>query len=363
MCALRPERKRQMKQYWSKRIQNQNAYTAGEQPKDKKYIKLNTNESPYPPSPEVLRAIVSSLDELRLYPDPNYTDLIEAVSEVYGVSGEQVFAGNGSDEILAMCFLAFFDPGRPILFPDITYTFYPVYADLYGLDYSLVSLNDDFTVPVEKLYGSQGGVVLANPNAPTGIALELEDVERIVASNPETVVIVDEAYVEFGVRSAVSLIDRYPNLLVVRTSSKSYALAGLRVGWAMGSVNLISALNVVKNSFNSYTLGRPAIAGGAAGIRDRDYFEKCRSRIVATREHTAAELRALGFQLTDSSTNFLFAEHPEINAETLFHALKQRGILVRFFKIPRISNRLRISIGTPEDMAYVVAQIKEILNQ
>jgi histidinol-phosphate aminotransferase len=352
-----------MKEFWSKRIENLQPYTAGEQPKDKKYVKLNTNENPYPPSRKVTEAIISSLNDLRLYPDPDCTEIIEAVSEVYGISARKIFAGNGSDEILAMCFLAFFDPGKPVTFPDITYTFYPVYCGLYGLDYRLVPLNDDFTVPVRQLFQTPGGVVIANPNAPTGIALELSDIERIVSENPDSVVIIDEAYVEFGTQSAVSLIDKYPNLLIVRTSSKSYSLAGLRVGWAMGNEDLINALNVVKNSFNSYTLGRPAIAGGAAGIRDREYFELCRKKIIATRDKTAASIRNLGFDLTPSSTNFLFAEHPDISAETLFYELKKRGILVRYFNKPRISNRLRISVGTEEQMDYVVGQLADILRK
>ncbi|NLO48483.1 MAG: histidinol-phosphate transaminase [Clostridiales bacterium] len=350
-----------MKEFWSKRIYNQQAYTAGEQPKDKKYIKLNTNENPYPPSPKVKEAIMAALNDLRLYPDPNCTEIIEAVSEVYGVSTEKIFAGNGSDEILAMSFLAFYDPGRPVTFPDITYTFYPVYSELYGLSYNLIPLNEDFTVPVERLFRSPGGVVLANPNAPTGIALKLYDIERIVSENPDFTVIIDEAYVEYETQSAVSLIDKYANLLVVRTSSKSYSLAGLRVGWAIGNENLINALNVVKNSFNSYTLGRPALAGGAAGIRDREYFEMCRKKVIFTRRKTAESMQELGFELTPSSANFLFAEHPKINAETLFHALRERGILVRYFNKPRIGNRLRISVGTDYQMSVMVEQLSDIL--
>lgn len=349
-----------VKKYWSSRIANQQAYVAGEQPKDKKYIKLNTNENPYPPSPKVIEAIRSSLGDLRLYPDPDCTELVKAIGEIYDIGELNIFPGNGSDEILAMAFLAFFEPGKTLLFPDITYTFYSVYANLYGLDYLTVPVNDDLTIPVGELFGSPGGVVLANPNAPTGIALGLKDVESIVANNPDNVVIVDEAYVDFGADSAVTLIDRYPNLLVVQTGSKAYSLAGLRVGWAMGSENLINALKVVKNSFNSYNLGRPAIAGGAAALRDRKYFEQCRDKIVATRDKAVESLRELGFDVTDTCTNFLFAEHSSVNAETIFKSLREKGVLVRYFNIPKVDNRLRITIGTEEDMNNTIDRLKEI---
>lgn len=350
-----------MKKYWSSRIKNQQPYVFGEQPKDKKYIKLNTNENPYPPSPRVFEAIQASLEELRLYPDPACSELVSAISQLFGIGEKNIFCGNGSDEILAMAFPAFFEPGRPILFPDITYTFYPVYADFYGLDCRTVPVEADFTIPYKKLFNSPGGVVLANPNAPTGISLEPDMVESIIKNNPDNVVIVDEAYVDFGGRSAVSLIDRYPNLLVVRTTSKSYSLAGLRVGWAMGNENLIAALNVVKNSFNSYTLGRPAIAGGAAALRDRQYFKTCIDKVIKTRQETAKALKGLGFNITPSCTNFLFVSHEKAGAEHIFKRLREEGILVRYFKKPRIDNWLRITIGTEEDMKAVVKKLEEIL--
>lgn len=350
-----------MKEYWSGRIKNQQAYVFGEQPKDKKYIKLNTNENPYPPSPRVIEAIEASLGELRLYPDPECSELVSAISQLFGIEGKNIFCGNGSDEILAMAFPAFFEPGKHILFPDITYTFYPVYADYYGLDYKTIPVEDDFTIPYKKLYNSPGGVVLANPNAPTGIALPPDKVESIIQNNSGNVVIVDEAYVDFGGRSAVSLIDKYPNLLVVRTGSKSYSLAGLRVGWAMGNENLIAALNVVKNSFNSYTLGRPAIAGGAAALRDSEYFKICTDRVIKTRQEVAKALGEMGFDVTASCTNFLFVRHEKAGAEIIFKALREEGILVRYFKKPRISEWLRISVGTDEDMQIVVEKLKKIL--
>ncbi len=349
-----------MKKLWSKRIQELEAYVPGEQPKDRRYIKLNTNENPYPPSPKAVAAMESAIGEaMRLYPDPECTELVEAIAKRYGIKKEQVFVGNGSDEVLAMCFPAFFDSDSAILFPDITYSFYPVYAELYQVPYTTVPLNDDFTVPVEAFLAPNGGVIIANPNAPTGIELPLEAIESIAAGNPDSVVIVDEAYVDFGGVSTLPLIEKYPNVLVVRTTSKSYSLAGLRVGWAMGDPNLIAALNTVKNSINSYTLDRVAIAGGAAAIEDEGYFNSCCEKVIATRERSIAALRELGFRCLPSATNFIFAEPEGISAEELFKKLRERGVLVRYFKKPRISSFLRISVGTDEEMEALVAAIKD----
>ncbi len=351
-----------MKELWSPRIRGLEAYVPGEQPKDRRYIKLNTNENPYPPSPKAIEAMREAVSaDLRLYPDPECTALLSALSRRYGVPAERIFTGNGSDEVLAMAFAAFFDPaGLPIRFADISYSFYPVYAAFYGLPYEAVPLREDFTVPAEGFCMPNGGVVLANPNAPTAMALPLSEVERIVAANPGSVVIVDEAYVDFGGESALSLLDRYPNLLVVRTTSKSYSLAGLRVGWAMGNEELIAALNTVKNSFNSYTLDRIAIAGAAAAIEDRAYFEACCQKVIATRERSVRELTALGFTCLPSSANFIFAAPQRIGAEELFRRLRAEGVLVRYFKKPRIDGFLRISVGTDEEMDALFAAVRRI---
>ena len=351
-----------MKKYWSNRIKELEAYVPGEQPKDRRYIKLNTNENPYPPSPKAVEAMQGAIgDEMRLYPDPECSAVVEAIAQRFGIKKEQIFVGNGSDEVLAMCFPAFFDGDKPILFPDITYSFYPVYADLYQVPYETVPLSEDFTVPVDKMLQTNGGVIIANPNAPTGIALPLEAIERIAAGNLDSVVIVDEAYVDFGGESALPLINKYPNVLVVRTTSKAYSLAGLRVGWAMGNENLISALNTVKNSINSYTLDRVAIAGGAAAIADEAYFKACCDKVIATRERSIAALTELGFRCLPSSANFIFAGPSAIAADELFVKLREKGVLVRYFKKPRINGFLRISVGTDEEMNALLAAIKEIL--
>lgn len=352
-----------MNQYWSELARRLDPYVPGEQPKDKKYIKLNTNENPYGPSPRVLEAIRNNTDEsLKLYPDPTCDMLLAAAAGYYGVKKEQVFAGNGSDEILAFSFMAFFDPGRPVLFPDITYSFYPVYARLFNIDYRTVSLGEDFEVPEEKLYGSPGGVILANPNAPTGRCLSLASVKRILDSNASNVVMVDEAYIDFGGESAVSLIDSYPNLLVIHTFSKSRSLAGMRLGFAIGNSNLIAAMNSVKNSFNSYTVDRLAIAAGIEAFKDKEHFETTRNRVIATRGRVVGEMAALGFKVTESSANFIFAMHPRVKAEVIFNELRSAGILVRYFKKPRIDNYLRITIGNDDEMDSFLMAVKEIVS-
>ncbi len=351
-----------MKEFWSPRIRDMVPYTPGEQPKDRKFIKLNTNENPYPPSAEALAAIREAAGEgLRLYPDPDGADLREALAACYGVKESQIFLGNGSDEILAFAFQALFDPEKEIVFPDITYSFYPVYAALFGQRFREIPLDEHFGVPVDQFLGNNGGVVLANPNAPTGREIPLSDIREILSCNPDVAVVIDEAYVDFGASSALELLDRYPNLLVVRTMSKSRSLAGLRGGFAFGSENLIAALNCVKNSFNSYTLDRLALAGAGGALRDDAYFRTTLLKIVHTRDKTAARLKGLGFQVCDSSSNFLFLSHPDVPARMLLDGLRQRGILVRWWDKPRISNHLRVTVGTDGEMDALCAALEELV--
>ena len=350
-----------MKEFWSKRIRDAVPYVPGEQPRDRKFIKLNTNENPYPPSPKALDAMKEALNgDLRLYPDPECAELRAAAAECWSVKPEQVFCGNGSDEILAFCFQAFFDPDKEIVFPRITYSFYPVYSDYFGLNRREVPMNPDFSDPVELLCGNNGGVVLANPNAPTGIAVGLDVVEKLLQANPDVVVVVDEAYVDFGAESAVKLIDRYPNLIVVETLSKSRSLAGLRVGFAVGQENLINALRCVRDSINSYTVDRVAQAGAAAALKDRAYFDETRKKVMGTRAWVAAELEKLGFTVCPSQTNFLFVRHQEKSGKEIFSYLRQEGILVRRWDIPEIVDWLRISIGTDEEMQEMIRVLQQL---
>jgi histidinol-phosphate aminotransferase len=344
------------KQFWSERIREQTPYTAGEQPNVRGLIKLNTNENPYPPS-----KFEGALRSLRRYPDPNCTELTQTISGVYGVRENQIFIGNGSDEVLAMAYMAFFD-GK-LYAPDVTYSFYPVWAKFFGAEYHTIELNADFSVPADKFCGLDGGVIIANPNAPTGILLNIKDVERIVASNPEHVVIIDEAYIDFaGGLTALSLIDKYPNLLVVRTMSKSYSLAGIRVGYAMGDANLISALNVVKDSFNSYTVDSAAQTFAKSGLKDTGYFNLTRAKVIEVRERTKVQLRELGFTVTDSQANFLFASPPNgITAADVFAELRERRILVRHWNLPRIDNYLRITVGTKREMKKLTDALRTII--
>ena len=351
-----------MKEFWSGRIRDVTPYTPGEQPKDRRFIKLNTNEGPWPPSPKVLAAIKEAADDhLRLYPDPECSELCAAIAEREGLKPEQVFCGNGSDEILAFAFQAFFDPDREVVFPRITYSFYPVYTDFFGLTRREVPMNPDFSDPIDLLCGNNGGVVLANPNAPTGIAVNLDVVEKILRANPGVVVVVDEAYVDFGADSAVGLIGRYPNLLVIQTASKSRALAGLRVGWAMGDENLTAALRCVRDSVNSYTLDRLAQAGAKAAIEDEEYFQTTRQKVMDTRTWTERALTERGFAVLSSQANFVFASHPAHTGRELLDGLRQRGILVRWWDRPEIENWLRISIGTPEEMETLVKALDEFI--
>ncbi len=354
-----------MKEFWSNRIAGIVPYTPGEQPKNRRFIKLNTNENPYGPSLRAVEAITAEAgDALRLYPDPDATQLRQAAAKLYGITPEEIFAGNGSDEVLAFAFQAFFDAGSTIAFADITYSFYPVYADLFGIAYDRIPLREDFTLPVEQFCtGTYAGLVVCNPNAPTGIQLPMEDIIRIVEANPHVVVLIDEAYVGFGGQSALELIRTYPNVLVIQTMSKDRALAGMRIGLAFGNPNLIAGLNAVKNSFNSYTLDRLAIVAGTAALEDTAYFEQSRRRVMATRQITTERLRALGFLVHESHTNFLFATHPRASAPWLQQALRERGILVRYFKLPRIDNYLRITVGTEEEMEIFCATMAELLQE
>lgn len=339
-------------------------YTPGEQPREK-VIKLNTNECPYPPSPMVIKAMKElDWERLRLYPDPLMTELTESLADFYGVRPSQVFAGVGSDDVLSMCFLTFFAGERPVLFPDITYSFYDVWAEVYRIPYETRKLDGNFRIVPSDYTVPNGGIVIANPNAPTGIGEDLGVIEGIIEGNRDSVVIIDEAYVDFGAKSALPLIDKYDNLIVVRTMSKSRALAGMRVGYCFGSEELIKYLNDVKYSVNSYTLNIPSIAAGAAGIKDRQYFLDSVSRIIKTRERTAERLAEAGFSFFDSSANFIFAKPPEgIDAVWLFEELKKHGIYVRYFNRDRISDYLRITIGTDEEMDRFFETLKKIIKE
>lgn len=351
-----------MKEFWSKRIRDAVPYTPGEQPRDRKFVKLNTNECPYPPSPRVIEAIRAAAGEgLRLYPDPECTELRSAIAKREGLRSEQVFCSNGSDEALAFAFQAFFDPEKEIVFPRITYSFYPVYTSYFGLECRQVPMNPDFSDPIDLLCGNNGGVVLANPNAPTGIAVGLDTVEKLLRANPDVVVIVDEAYVDFGADSAAGLIDRYPNLLVVQTASKSRSLAGLRVGWAMGNENLIAGLRCVRDSINSYTVDRLAQAGAKAAIEDEDYFQSTRKKVIATRERAAEALKGKGFTVLPSQANFLFARHPAHGGKELLDGLRANGVLVRWWGDPLIKDWLRISIGTDGEMEALMRALDKLI--
>lgn len=350
-----------MSKFWSPLIRQLKPYVPGEQPKMQRLVKLNTNENPYGPSPRVLEAIRAQLDErLRLYPDPESEQLRQVIARYHGVTPDQVFVGNGSDEVLAHIFHGLLKQDQPILFPDITYSFYPVYCGLYGVESRVVPLTERFEISPEDFLVPNGGVIFPNPNAPTGRALPLAGVERIVAGNPDSVVIVDEAYVDFGAESAVALVDRYPNLLVTQTLSKARSLAGLRVGLAIGHVDLIEALNRVKNSFNSYPLDRLAQAGAVAAYEDQGWFEQCRNRVMAERERVTAAMAAMGFEVLPSSANFIFARHGSLRGADLAASLRQQGIIVRHFGKPRIDNFLRITIGTAEQNDELLTALRAL---
>ncbi|WP_454690868.1 histidinol-phosphate transaminase [Achromobacter aloeverae] len=355
-----------MSRFWSPVVAGLSPYVPGEQPKLRNLVKLNTNENPYGPSPKVLDAIRAACDDsLRLYPDPGAEQLRQAIGRRYGVAPAQVFVGNGSDEVLALAFQALLNHEAPLRFPDITYSFYPVYCGLYGIRQETVPLTGDFRIdPADYLPAAgkgAGPVILPNPNAPTGRPLALADIERIVAGNPGVVVAVDEAYIDFGGESAVPLVARYDNLLVIQTLSKSRSLAGLRVGYAIGSTALIEGLDRVKNSFNSYPIDRLASAGAVAAIEDEDYFQQTCAAVVRTREALTADLHAFGFEVLPSAANFVFARHPAHDAAQLAAALRQEGIIVRHFRHPRIDQFLRISVGTDAECHSLVQALKGIL--
>lgn len=352
-----------MSKFWSEMAKRAEPYVPGEQLAKKNIIKLNTNENPYPPSPKVIEAIQNELHttNLRLYPSPTMDELRTTIGAYYGLDKANVFVGNGSDEVLAFAFMGLFDPGKPIRFPQITYSFYPVYAKVFNIDYEEVPLNDDFTLDVERFFESVGGVIFPNPNAPTSIYLPLHEIERILKHNKDRVVIVDEAYVDFAEASAATLINKYDNLLVVQTMSKSRALAGLRVGFALGNNELIKGLIRMKDSFNSYPVDRLALVGAKAAIEDETYFREITKKIIQTRTWVTEELQSLGFKVLPSQTNFVFTTHETYPAERLYEALRQRNILIRYFKTKPIENYIRITIGTDEEMKQLIRAIEEII--
>ena len=359
-----------MSRFWSAVVHGLTPYVPGEQPKLDNLVKLNTNEHPYGPSPRALEAIRAATgDGLRLYPDPNADALKAALAKRHGVQPQQVFVGNGSDEVLAHAFMALLKHDRALWFPDISYSFYPVYCGLYGVAHRSIPLAEDFAIRVEDYLPQPGqaaaerpgAIIFPNPNAPTGRLLALAEVERIVAGNPDAVVLVDEAYVDFGGESAIALVDRYPNLLVTHTFSKSRSLAGLRVGYAVGHAELIEGLERVKNSFNSYPLDRLAIAGAVAAMEDGEYFERCCQAVIATRETLSTDLAGLGFEVLPSAANFIFVRHPQRDAAELAKALRERSIIVRHFKLPRIDQFLRITVGTDAECKALSEALRVIL--
>ncbi|MCL2801550.1 MAG: aminotransferase class I/II-fold pyridoxal phosphate-dependent enzyme [Treponema sp.] len=380
-----------MSEYWNERTKNISPYVPGEQPRDRQFVKLNTNENPYPPSPKVIEAIKNAANKnLRLYPDPECTQFREAVAARYGVKPQQVFAGNGSDEILGFAFGAFFESKTvccssccatrcadcdgskkpaPILFPDITYSFYPVYADLWNIPFKTIPLCEDFTINTDEYKINCGGVILPNPNAPTSIALESDKLLELAKylEPLNKVLIIDEAYIAFSsaknAQSVISFIDKHPNLLVVHTLSKSYSLAGLRAGFAISNEKLIEALCRIRDSFNSYTLDRLALAGAAAAIADKQYYDEINTKVIAARERTVKELKNLGIDVLPSSANFVFIKAPNLKGEDFFLKLREKGILVRHFKNAKIADYLRICIGTDEEMDIVLAACREIIGR
>jgi len=347
---------------WEENVRKVVPYVPGEQPDKKNMIKLNTNECPYPPAPGVMKAIKEfDPDCLRLYPNPSAKQLVDSIADYYQVAPEQVFVGVGSDDVLAMAFLAFFNSDQPIFFPDITYSFYDVWADLFRIPYQKKELDEQFVIRKEDYYGPNGGIILPNPNAPTGILEPIELFEDILKKNPDVIVIVDEAYIDFGGTSTIELVERYENLLVVQTFSKSRAMAGMRIGFAIGSPKLIKYLNDVKFSFNSYTMNQPSLYIGVEAIKDDAYFKEVTGKIIATRERVKKELKELGFEFTDSVSNFIFATHPDYSAIELQNVLRNQEIYVRRFALPRIENYLRISIGTDAEMDTMIAFLKKFI--
>ncbi len=353
-----------MNRYWSNLVSSLQPYTPGEQPQDQQYIKLNTNESPYPPSPRVTE-VMQTFDYSRLarYPDPESRDLVKALADRHQLQPDQVFVGNGSDEVLAHCFQAFFKQTMSILFPDISYSFYPVYCSLFQIEYRQPELDDQFRIRLDDYATDNGGIIIPNPNAPTGIALELGQIRSLLENNRDSVVIIDEAYVDFGAQSACQLIDEFDNLLVVQTFSKSRSLAAIRIGFACGNRLLIEALQRVKNSFNSYPISSLNQAAAIAAVEDEEYFQQTRRRIIDNREQLTRELQTMDFEVLPSSANFVFAEHRRLHAEDLYQRLKSAGILVRYFNKQRINNHLRISVGDETECQALTRALQAITNE
>lgn len=349
---------------WENNVRKIVPYTPGEQPKEKNIIKLNTNENPYPPSPEVNEALKGiKYSDLRLYPDPEASELVKAIADVYGVKKSEVFVGVGSDDVLSVAFLSFFNSEKPILFPNITYSFYDVWAEVYGITYETVPLKNDLAIEPRDYVRENGGIVFPNPNAPTGLLMSVDEIEMIVRANPGSVVIIDEAYIDFGGTSCLPLIKKYDNLLVVQTFSKSRSMAGMRIGFAIGNEKLIKYMNDVKFSINSYTMNRVTIACGAAAVRDTQYYKDTCAKIIKTREHTKKALIRLGFEVPDSKANFVFVKHKSASAKEIFEELKKRGIYVRYWDKPIIKDYLRITIGTSSDMLKLLDALEEILGK
>lgn len=351
-----------MSKFFSEKHKNLIPYTPGEQPKDMKYIKLNTNESPYPPSEEAVKEASVQAELLRLYPDPECSVLREDIAAYYGVEKENVVLSNGSDEILNFAFIAYGDKEHPFVFPDITYGFYNVFCTVNNIPYEEIPLEEDFTIDFKKYCGINKNIVIANPNAPTGIFAPLSEIERVAASNPDNIVIIDEAYVDFGGETAIPLTKKYPNVIVVQTFSKSRSMAGARLGFCIASEELCRDLNTIRYSVNPYNINRMTLAAGSAAIKDKEYFERNRLEIIETREKTAAALKEMGFTMPDSKTNFLFAKSDRIGGEELYKKLRERGILVRHFTGKRICEYNRITIGTPEEMEIFIKTVKNILS-
>ena len=351
-----------MEKTWKKNLIEITPYVSGEQPKTDKIIKLNANENPFPPSPAAVEA-VRALDNtaFRKYPDSTASGVRKALAGFYGVSPENIFIGNGSDDVLALSFRAFFNSEKPIFFPDITYSFYPVWCSLLKIPYKTIPVSDDFRIDPEDYAAENGGVVIPNPNAPTSIGEGKEFIEKLLENNKDSIVIIDEAYVDFGGYSSVELLKKYENLLVVQTMSKSRSLAGMRIGMAIGSEELISVLTAVKDSYNSYPLDAAAQAAASASVNDDEYFRDTVNKVITLRDELLSELRSLGFKAPDSKTNFIFCSHPVFKAEYIFSQLRERGIFIRYFKIPRIDNYLRITVGTKEQNNRLILELKEII--
>lgn len=347
---------------WEKNVRKVVPYTPGEQPKDKDIIKLNTNENPYPPCPAV-RDILDNFneDKMKLYPDPDSTVLVDAVAEAYNVKPSQVFVGVGSDDVISIAFMTFFNSDKPILFPDITYSFYDVWADVYKIPYECKPLDENFRINPDDYKCENGGIIFPNPNAPTGVLESIEMIEDIIKSNPDSIVMIDEAYIDFGGKSCLELVDKYDNLLVIQTFSKSRSMAGMRIGFAVGNEKLIKFMNDVKFSINSYTMNPITQLCGAEAVKDKKYFEDTVNRIIETRENTKKELSRLGFEFTDTKSNFIFAKHKTMKASEIFEKLKENKIFVRYWNKPRISDYLRITVGTPQEMECFVQALEKIL--